>query len=44
MKEATKGARFVPVEGWGKLPPGYRYVEAAGVAVIDENRWAAEVG
>jgi DNA-binding beta-propeller fold protein YncE len=25
--------KYVPVEGWGKLPDGWRYVEAAGVAV-----------
>ncbi|MCI0549147.1 MAG: peptidyl-alpha-hydroxyglycine alpha-amidating lyase family protein [Candidatus Rokubacteria bacterium] len=25
--------RFTPVEGWGKLPDGWRYVECAGVAV-----------
>ena len=31
--ERGAGAGFKPVEGWGKLPPGYRYVEAAGVAV-----------
>ena len=23
---------FVPVESWGKLPEGWRYVEVAGVA------------
>jgi hypothetical protein len=25
--------KFVPVENWGKLPEGWRYVEVAGVAV-----------
>ena len=24
---------FEPIEGWGKLPEGWRYVECAGVAV-----------
>ena len=30
--------RFVPVENWGKLPDGWRYVEVAGVAVDSRDR------
>lgn len=29
---------FRPVEGWGQLPEGWRYVEAAGVAVDSRGR------
>jgi len=29
---------FVPVESWGKLPDGWRYVEVAGVAVDGKDR------
>ena len=30
--------RFAPVEGWGTLPDGWRYVEVAGVAVDSRDR------
>ena len=29
---------FVPVDGWGKLPEGWSYVEVAGVAVDSHDR------
>lgn len=29
--------RYEPVEGWGKLPDGWRYVEVAGVAVDSKD-------
>ncbi len=28
---------FEPIEGWGKLPEGWRYVESAGVAVDEKD-------
>ena len=30
--------RFEPIEGWGKLPDGWRFVEVAGVAVDSKDR------
>jgi DNA-binding beta-propeller fold protein YncE len=30
--------RFEPIEGWGRLPEGWRYVEVAGVAVDSQDR------
>ncbi|MBI4611568.1 MAG: hypothetical protein HY726_21470 [Candidatus Rokubacteria bacterium] len=35
----SKGAevRYAVVDGWGRLPPGYRYVEAAGAAVDSKD-------
>ena len=29
---------FVPIENWGQLPDGWRYVEVAGVAVDSKDR------
>ena len=45
--------RFEPVEGWGRLPEGWRYVECAGVAVgsgsgevagLTEGNWPLTTG
>jgi DNA-binding beta-propeller fold protein YncE len=30
--------RFEPIEGWGRLPEGWRFVEVAGVAVDAQDR------
>ncbi|MFQ5828179.1 MAG: peptidyl-alpha-hydroxyglycine alpha-amidating lyase family protein [Candidatus Methylomirabilia bacterium] len=37
MTKDSATARFTVMEGWGKLPPGYHYVEAAGVAVDSKD-------
>ena len=37
MIKAPGTAGYFVVEGWGKLPPDYRYREAAGVAVDSKD-------
>jgi DNA-binding beta-propeller fold protein YncE len=37
MSQDPKSAGYAVVEGWGKLPPGYHYLEAAGVAVDSKD-------
>jgi len=38
MASGTETLGYTVVEGWGRLPPGYRYVEAAGVAVDSKDQ------
>ena len=35
--KGSETLKYTVVEGWGKPPPGYRYVEAAGVAVDSKD-------
>jgi DNA-binding beta-propeller fold protein YncE len=38
MAVLTQSLRYTAVEGWGKLPDGWRYVEATAVAVDSKDR------
>ncbi len=37
MNRGTETLGYRGIEGWGTLPPGYRYLEAAGVAVDSKD-------
>ena len=40
MQDIVMGSgayRYEPVEGWDKLPDGWRYVEVAGVAIVQRT-------